>query len=140
MATTEFVAQVGEGASIFYLNNWVDIGQAPSYQTVIVNSGDIDLCIYALSNLADLHSRIVFIKNVEIMLTDQIANLLNVNERTLISGDIDASSPKDFIKRFNYKTKVFFSDSNIIPKELPTLPKYQACVFKENNKFIVSLI
>jgi hypothetical protein len=140
MAMEEFISQVGEDASVFYLEYPAQIYEAQSYQTVIVRSGDMNLCAFALSNLPDIHTRIAFIKNVESILTEEIASLLNVNERTLISGDIDSSTAKEFIKNVKYQTKVFFSDSNILPKELPTLKKYQACVIKEINRFIVSLI
>lgn len=140
MATEEFMNQVGPDASVFNLKNNTEIKQAQNYQTVIVSSGDKDLCIAALTTLPDIHSRIAYIKNVDMILTPEIANLLNVNERTLLSGNIDASSAKDYIKRFNYNTKIFFSDSSILPKQLPEMKKYQACVFKENNKFIVSLV
>lgn len=140
MATQEFLKQVGEEASVCRVDNWAEVVAAQSYQTVIVNSGDSELCAYTLSHLPDIYSRIVFIKNVEQVLTEAVAQGINMNERTLLSGNIDASPAKEFIKKVNYKTKIFFSDSSILPKELPTLGKYQACVFKENNKFIVSII
>lgn len=140
MATEEFLKQVGEDASVCFLENWTQIEESQGYQTIIVQSGDKDLCVSALTTLQDIHSRIAFIKNVEDMLDDNIANAININERTLLSGDVDATLCKEFIKKVNYKTKILFSDSNILPKEIPTLEKYQACAFKENNRFIVSLI
>ncbi len=138
MAKEEFISQVGE-SSVFYLEDKSDLEKALSYQTIIVKSGDKDICAYALLNLADIQSRIVFIKNVDQMLNNEIVASLKT-DNIFISGDIDLSEYKDFIKEIEYKTKIYFSPSNVLPEELLPLEKYQACVIKHSDKAVVALV
>ncbi len=139
MAKDEFLLQVGSDASVFYLENIDDISKAQEYQTIIIKSGNKDLCEQTLAKIADIDSRILFIKNVDQILSNDIVENMKQGSRLLISGDIDLSEYSDFIKSINYKTKVYFSDSTVLPEELLKLEKYQACIIKNNNKFVVSL-
>lgn len=139
MAKEEFLEQVGNDSSVFYLENSDDINKAQEYQTIIIKSGDIGLCAYTIKNLNDTVSRILFIKNVDIMLNNEIVENLKINNSIMLSGDVDLSIYPDFIKNINYKTKIFFSESKIFSPELITLEKYQACIIKDNLKFVASI-
>lgn len=139
MAKDEFLLQVGSDASVFYLENIDDISKAQEYQTIIIKSGDKDLYGQALAKLTDIDSRVLFIKNVDQILSNDIVENMKQGSGLLISGDIDLSGYPDFIKSINYKTKVYFSDSTILPEELLKLEKYQACMIKENNRCIITL-
>lgn len=140
MAKEEFLEQVGNDSSVFYLENQDDIINAQKYQTIIIKSGDKNLCVYALKKLNDIESRILFIKNVDIMLDDEIIKNLKMTNDIMLSGDLDLSVYPDFIKNINYKTKIFFSESSLLNPKLLPIQKYQACVFNDNIKFTVSII
>ncbi len=139
MAKEEFLEQVGHNSSVFYLENFGDLINAQEYQTIIIKSGDVGLCANVITNLNDIDSRILFIKNVDIMLNDEIIKNLKINNNIMLSGDVDLSIYPDFIKNINYQTKIYFSEASLIIEDLFPLEKYQACVIKNGNKFIVGL-
>ncbi len=138
MAKDEFLEQIDNKDTVFYLEDVQDIKKAQGFQTIIIKSGDKDLCAQVLLNLPDINDRILFIKNVDIILNNDIIKNIN-QEKILLSGDADLSMHKDFIKKFTYKTKIFFSESELLKEDLLPLERYQACVFRDNDRFIIKL-
>jgi hypothetical protein len=122
MAKEEFLKQVKNPEKVFYLENEEDFEKALEFQTVIVQSGNIDLFIKAISNHSFVNDRIIFIKNIE---TIKIPIFKFVSPYPfIVSGDLELNPAQKDFKNFTYNTKILFSP--IEGEKISFLEKYQA--------------
>ncbi len=125
MAREEFMKQAGEGASVFYLENESQIAMASGYQAIIVKSGDSELCLKIFHTLSDVHERIIFIKNIETILTVELFAAIRSKAKIILSGDIDQSVIKEEVLTLSFRTQIIFSPLIAKPEfVLPKLEKY----------------
>ena len=133
MAKEEFLKQVKNPEKVFYLENEEDFEKSLEFQTVIVQSGNIDLFIKLISNPSFVNDRIIFIKNIE---TIKIPILKFVSSYPLIvSGDLELNPAQQDFKDFIYNTKIFLS--SLQGEKLPTLEKYQAFIKSRSGERII---
>lgn len=124
-AREDFLAQTAElGRTSFDI---VDASQIPAAaaDAVIVKSGVIALFLETLKRLPDLAERIVFIKNVEAVLTSEIVELVRSHSRLVLSGDFDATSlGAEVVRAVRPKTRILLSPSAALAVPFPALEKY----------------
>src|SRR3989344_3904005 len=139
MAKEEFLEQVGDNSRVFYLENESDIAKASSFQTIIVQSGNIELFKKAFMNLGDISERVVFIKNIETICDSEIANIIK-HKKIIILGDFDQSLFSTEVKEVQWKTKILFSSSENLEYALPSdIKKYRASMETSLGKKTVAL-
>lgn len=127
MAKEEFMKQVENQTSVYYLGDEKNILEALDFQTIIVQSGNIDLFIKIISNFAIMKDRVIFVKNIE---TVHVPILELVKPCVfMISGDLDLNPLQKDFKSMIYNTKIFTSQME--GAIIPPLEKYQA--FMEDN-------
>lgn len=124
-AREDFLAQTAElGRKAFDVTDPSQIPDA-SGDAIIVKSGDVDLFVEALKRLPDLAERIVFIKNVEALLTPEMIDLIRPLSRLVLSGDFDAAPlGAEAVRVVPPKTKVLLSPSKVLDVPFPALEKY----------------
>ncbi|MEI6280445.1 MAG: hypothetical protein WCP17_00380 [bacterium] len=122
MAKEEFLKQITNVETVFYLEKEEDFEKALKYQTIILQSGNVDLFLKIISNEPRMEDRILFVKNIE-TINIPIFNLVS-KYSFMVSGDLELNAiHKDFID-FNYSTQILFS--NLFNHSIPALEKYQA--------------
>lgn len=133
MAKEEFMKQIANLETVFYLENEVDIEKALSCQTVIVQSGNIDLFLKVLPLVKG--ERVIFIKNME---TVQIPIYDFITDsKFIVSGDMEVNAlQKDFLS-FKYNTKVFLTP--VGGKNFPHLAKYQVFLKNDTEERILTI-
>ncbi|MFA5936659.1 MAG: hypothetical protein WC822_02140 [Candidatus Paceibacterota bacterium] len=122
MAKEEFLKQIDNPETIFYLEYEKDFEQALKFQTIIIQSGNIDLFIKAISNVSVMKDRIIFIKNVE-TINVPIFKLVLLYP-FIISGNLELNPFQLDFKNFIYSTKILFNPFD--EGKIPPLQKYQA--------------
>lgn len=128
MAKEEFLSQVagsGKENQVFYLESPGDISNVVHFNGVIVRSGDWKLCLAVLETLSDIEQRIIFIKNIESILTKELFLAVKMRDKLILSGDVDKTGFAEEIIVLHFKTKIIFSP----PKEnvgvdIPILDRY----------------
>ena len=136
MAKEEFLKQVEDPENVFLIEDKKNIEKASDFQTIFVQSGNIDLFIKTIYNLQDINERIIFVKNIE-TIDVSIFDLIN-QYSFMVSGDLILNLiNKDFIY-FNYSTKILFSP--ISNEKILLLEKYQALLKNKLEEKIVSII
>ncbi|OGI45778.1 hypothetical protein A2121_00965 [Candidatus Nomurabacteria bacterium GWB1_40_6] len=127
MAKEEFMKQVENPVNVYYLEDKKNISEALRFQTIIVQSGNIDLFIKIILNTVGMKDRIIFIKNIE---TIHVQILELVKSYTfMVSGDLDFNLLQNEFKNMTYNTKIFTSPMEGVI--IPPLEKYQA--FMKDN-------
>ncbi len=122
MAKEEFLKQVSNPKKVFYLESEEDFEKALKFQTVIIQSGNIDLFIKVISQSSFVDGRIIFIKNIE---TIKVPIFKFISSHPfIVSGDLELNSAQQDFKIFIYNTKILFSP--IEGETIPFLEKYQA--------------
>lgn len=128
MAKEEFSEQIKDTDKenkVFYLQNHSDIKEAHKYEVVIVKSGDSDLCTQTIKALSDVDERIIFVKNIESILTKELFEVVSRFQKIILSGDLDQVEFRNEIVKIEFLTKILFSTSEIDLKvKLPELEKY----------------
>lgn len=122
MAKEEFMKQVGNEESVFYLEDEKNITEAVEFQTVIVQSGNVDLFLKIISNTSIMKDRVIFVKNIETINTPVLE--LIKPYLFMVSGDLDLNMAQQDFKSMNYNTKIF--TSQMTGEIIPILEKYQA--------------
>ncbi len=93
-------------------------------RVLIIESGNEDLFLTALSDLKDINERIIFVKNFEVFSEDTVL-LAAQSKRAIISGNLDVFLAKAKLLERGYKTIIQFSQStSIINPPCPDLEKY----------------
>lgn len=134
MAKEEFFKQVENPETVFYLESEKDFEKALKFQTIIIQSGNVDLFIKIISNVSMIGNRILFIKNIE-TINISIFKLV-VPYLFIVSGDLDINPLQYEFNNFIYNTKILLS--SITGEEIPSLEKYQALMKKGiDNKIIM---
>lgn len=135
MAKDEFVAQVGETKDIFILDDEKNLDKALKFQTIFIQSGNVDLFVKILEYGASLADRTIFIKNIE-TIDVPILELVSAF-KFLVSGDLGANKKQAGFKSVKYNTKVFLSP--LAGEIVPTLLKYQAYTNKNGVDMLLSV-
>ncbi len=136
MAREEFMNQIENSESIFYLKKEEELVQALACQCIFVESGNIELFKKVISHQEELSDRIVFIKNIE-TITEPISNLIK-DFKLIISGDFDSNSTQVEFKTLSYQSKIFLSEME--GETIPSLEKYQACLKLDGVEKILTII
>lgn len=124
--TAEQLKADGYTGQIFFLNKPDQIKQALDYELIIVDSGNIALFKKIISNLNDTSERIIFIKNIESLLPDEILPKISKNKKIILSGDIDLSPISTKVLEKNYATIISFSKTNLLDINCSNLGQYEA--------------
>jgi hypothetical protein len=133
MAKEEFLNQVAETADkVFYLESENDFEKAKEFQTIYVQSGNIDLFMKILSQATD---RIVFVKNIETIDQDIFTELSK--HPFVVSGDVEVNPTQKVFLDHGYATKILFSP--LPDTTLPALAKYQALLQTKSAEHIIAL-
>jgi len=135
MAREEFLKQIDNSENIFYLEKEEDLVLALKYQTIFIQSGNIDLFIKTVKNIEAVRDRIIFIKNIE-TINIPIYNLISTHP-FMVSGDFESNLlHKDFIN-LKYNNKIIFN--KLQGEEQVSLEKYQAFVDGKIGKRIITI-
>jgi hypothetical protein len=138
MAREEFMSQIEDDDSgVFFLKDRANIVTASQHQTVIVESGNIDLFKKFLSE-SDLSDRIIFIKNIETIHDPEVLGILS-RILLILSGDINLSVFKENIINTSFKTEILLSPLSNSTSDFSRLPKYQAFLKKGGEEMVISL-
>ena len=125
MAREELMAQLTADTDLIIVKSIDQIASAANHQVIIVKSGDTKLFTNILERLNDLDERTVFVKNIEILLTAEIYQLLRDRLLIILSDDLDKVEFGDQLTRQNFSLKVLFSESKTdLGVKLPRLPQY----------------
>ncbi len=133
MAKDEFLGEVSNPEDVFYLENFEDLTKANNFQTIIVESGNIELFKKVIAEKELLGNRIVFIKNIETINQPTLEKLQDYD--FMVSGDFSTNILQKDFNDLEYKTKIFLSPlSSFI---VPVLAKYQAFLQKGTEEKII---
>lgn len=135
MAKEEFLKQIKNPEDVFYLEDEKDFKEALKFQTIIAQSGNIDLFIKIISNFPIMKERIIFIKNIETINTP-IFQLITPYS-FIVSGDFELNPLQSDFNSFTYNTKILFNP--ITDEEIPLLEKYQAFIKNKLGQKIITL-
>lgn len=131
MAKEEFTEQIkGSEKDIFYVGGPSGIEQAANFQAIIVKSGDYDLCFQVAKTLPDISDRVIFVKNIESILTKEIFDEIKKYPKIVLSGDLDGVAFKDRFANLPFQTKILFSNSSVdLGVTIPELEKYTGYMY-----------
>ena len=132
MAKEEFLKQVSNPETVFYIENEEHFEQASKARTIILKSGDVDLFIKAISNTELMKNRIIFIKNIETISIPIFFFFLPY--QFIVSGDLELNPSQQDFNNFIYKTRILLSP---FQEEIPTLEKYQAFMKNKSGEEII---
>jgi hypothetical protein len=125
--------QVKNSETVYCLENEQNIFEALKFQTIIVQSGNIELFIKLVSDQSAMKDRVIFIKNVE-TIKAQISRLLDPY-MFVVSGDFELNVAQQDLKNKAYRTKIFLTP--ISGELIPRLEKYQGFMkSKQGDKII----
>lgn len=140
MAREEFMTQIsgsGKEKDVFYLEREEDIEKASDFCTVIVKSGDSELCLKAFRTLPDIKDRVVLVKNIESILTKALFSAVKGHNKLILSGDLDGVGFAGEITPLGFKTKIFFSKPVVdVGVKVPDLEKYVGFMASRENGLI----
>jgi len=140
MAKDEFTTQIqgtGKENDVFYLGNTSDIKRASDYEVIIVKSGDSGLCLQTIQMLSDVQERIIFVKNIESILTRELFDSVRKYQSIILSGDLDQISFSSEITKIKFDTKILFSATKVnIHADLPKLEKYTGFMTGNENGLV----
>jgi hypothetical protein len=135
MAKEEFLKQIINSDTVFYLEDEKDFEQALKFQTIIVQSGNAEVFLKLISYSSFERERILFIKNIEtinIPIFEFISLLLFI-----VSGDLELNTFQRDFNNYPYNTKILFNP--IAGEIIPSLEKYQAFIKNKSNERIITL-
>lgn len=108
-------------------------------QVIIIESGNHDLFMKALSKLGDIEDRIIFIKNFDILNTD-IVKAASQYGKAIISGDLDSSPLREYLRDLKFTTIIRFSKSScLLAPSCPKLDKYVGYLWQKNKDGLLKL-
>lgn len=135
MAKDEFLQQIKNPETVFFLENEKDIEQALSFQTIIIKSGDAGLFASIISKGSFVDDRIIFIKNIE-TINVAISELV-AHHPFIVSGDLEANPTQKEFSNFTYNTKILFD--SLSEEAIPPLEKYQAFLRSNFTSRIITI-
>ncbi|MEI6671868.1 MAG: hypothetical protein WCL02_00435 [bacterium] len=77
-------------------------------QVIIIHDDDEKLCLDAIKTLDDIHTRILFIKNIDIFHNHLLTTCLKY-DKLILSGDLDVCGAKNMISKKKYTSLILFS-------------------------------
>lgn len=113
-----------EGKKYFYFDNVDKIGSALNHNVIVVESGNTLLCKQLLSSAGD--EKIIFIKNIEETLDDELFDQIKDKKNIILSGDVHKSQIADKILELSYKTIISFSPLKSLLSDWSKLEKRKA--------------
>lgn len=142
MGKKEFCASISDSdrqTDVYTLEKIEDLDFASHHGAIVVKSGDRELCRQTLEQLPDGLDRVVFIKNIEELLTPELFALVKERKQVILSGDADATPLAKEIFALPWATQIFFSKPNSpMAVEIPALKKYIGFM-KGKNSGMISL-
>lgn len=138
MARDDFMEQIkGNEDQVLYIT---DINQLdPTFQCIIIQSGNEELFLEVLEKLPDVKERVILVKNIEAF-SDRIFENLVHEDKIILSGNIDLSTSKESLTKRKYSSLVVFSKPEIdLGIDTPNLEKYAGYLKNERESGIVSV-
>jgi hypothetical protein len=106
---------------------------------VIIDSGEEQVLIDSVRDSADLSERIIFIKNID-NYGPELFKALKNSKLVVLSGDIDKCRFAEELIKKDFTTKIFFSQSKMIPSLLPVdMPKYFGKIISDKYQGVITL-
>ncbi len=130
----KFLKLIGDSqrGRVALITNEQQIKEAHNYRVALVESGNEELLLKALSSLKGNANRVVFVKNMETLGKSTFQKLKKF-PKVVFSGDLDKCLDKAGIAKRGYQTMIFFSRPKIfLPFKFPELKKFQG--FLWNSK------
>ena len=116
------------------------LGANISENAIIVDSGEENIFIEKLDQIAGLDNTIILLKNMENYSTKLFDKLKN-HKLVIFSGDIDRCVFGDQLASMDFKTKIFFSYPEKLKIENRTdLPKYNGHVIGDGINGIIKFV
>ncbi|MBP6908201.1 MAG: hypothetical protein KBB75_00030 [Candidatus Pacebacteria bacterium] len=140
MAKDNFLEQIGSDHSkVVFINSVEDIKNYKDNQVLILESGNENLFIEAISILQDLNERVVLVKNIEAFSQDIFNNCLDL-KNVVLSGNIDICIAKEQILKKSFKSIVVFTKPEIsLPIEVPILEKWTGYLSGQDNMGVIKV-
>jgi len=140
MAKDNFLEQIGSDHSkVAFINSVEDIKNYKDNQVLILESGNENLFIEAISILQDLNERVVLVKNIEAFSRDIFNNCLDL-KNVVLSGNIDICIAKEQILKKSFKSIVVFTKPEIsLPIEVPILEKWTGYLSGQDNMGVIKV-
>jgi hypothetical protein len=133
-----FEKQIGEAVkNTVFLSDQAELKKARYKQGILVNSGNEELCRSALRDLPK-DDRVVFIKNVESLLDEELLSLAMQFPRLILSGDFRQSEFLASVAQTNFSTKIYFSPFG--EEKIPDLPKRQGHIVSLSCRGVIQAI
>lgn len=134
MAKEEFMSQINTPEEVFYLEEEKDFEKANTYQTVIIQSGNIELFLSFIS-LLESKDRMLFIKNIETINIECFDKVKSF--KFIVSGDLELNPLQSHFKTASYNTEILFSA--LEGRTLPNLEKYQSLMKNKSEEKVISI-
>ncbi len=135
MAKEEFLSQIENSPeTVFYLETEKDFAAANTYQTVIIQSGNIALALKFIESLTN-NQRILFFKNIETMEVDFFEKIINF--KFVVSGDLEKNPTQSSFKTAPYNTTILLSELSGYTS--PSLEKYQGYIKGVSQEGIIAI-
>ena len=140
MAKDNFLEQIGsDHPKVAFINSVEDIKNYKDNQVLILESGNENLFIEAISILQDLNERVVLVKNIEAFSQDIFNNCLDL-KNVVLSGNIDICIAKEQILKKSFKSIVVFTKPEIsLPIEVPILEKWTGYLSGQDNMGVIKV-
>ena len=140
MAKDNFLEQIGSDHSkVAFIDSVEDIKNYKDNQVLILESGNENLFIEAISILQDLNERVVLVKNIEAFSQDIFNNCLDL-KNVVLSGNIDICIAKEQILKKSFKSIVVFTKPEIsLPIEVPILEKWTGYLSGQDNMGVIKV-
>ncbi|MBI3888767.1 hypothetical protein HY311_03155 [Candidatus Nomurabacteria bacterium] len=135
MAKEEFLKQIENPETVFYLESENDFEKATKFQTIFVKSGDADLFTKAISNSSLVKDRIIFVKNIE-TINIPIFNFVS-KYPFIITGDLELNPLQKYFVDCDYSTRILFN--TVGNEKIVYLEKYQAILKNRLGEKIITL-
>lgn len=108
-------------------------------QAIIIESGNENLFLQAVSKLDDIDERVILVKNIEVFGNAVFDSCLEF-EKIIFSGDLDKCSMRKQISKKQYNATVLFNKSEALPKaELENLKKYSGYLWSRSKEGLVTV-
>lgn len=108
-------------------------------QALLVMKNDPLLFGKVITQISDIHERVILIKNIEQIHTSIITTSLGF-EKIIVSGNVDACDSKQKILQKKFMTKIFFSPSESIPTKHPVLKKYEGYLENLQKEGVIKVV
>ncbi|MFZ2150846.1 MAG: hypothetical protein WAZ12_04015 [Candidatus Absconditicoccaceae bacterium] len=138
MAKEELLDQIGTDKT-FDITKKTDLENIPQDKSIIIESGNKELRGQVIKGVKDLENYIIFVKNIE-EYDNSILDIIGINNKIILSGDLDNCSFKNNIASKKWESKIIFTvPETALNIQVPILEKYESYLINSKIKGILKI-